>query len=352
MDTPPDLPELYAEVIVDSFANVHGGRKQSEALLYFANLGAHYQFDSGLFLTGELWLTDNQSISDIVGDEQGISSIEASEAGLHIGQLAVGFESQSVSVLLGVYDINYYFDVLESANLFVHSAFGMGSVFGISGPNGPSTYPQPGLTGRVGYRWDNHFLQVAMADGEPGDPLFYYHTASQEEKRINLMLVGEYNYETDNSKIIAGWWGYNDDSVVLENAGTANGKNTGVYLRGEYNFNPGSHSNNFTLFSRIGTGASKFNFFDEFYSVGITMNSDLISIADEQMGLAIAHARTSDKRMPQYGSAETALELTYSLAFHNGFTLQPSLQWIGSPGAAKGASDAIICGLRFSWSAP
>ena len=93
MELPANTPDVYAEVIVDSFASLHGGRKRSSALLYFANLGAQYQFDSGFSFQGELWLTDNQSISDVVGDEQGISNIEASEAGVHIGTLALGYNT-------------------------------------------------------------------------------------------------------------------------------------------------------------------------------------------------------------------------------------------------------------------
>lgn len=348
MDSPANTPDIYAEVIIDSFASLHGGRKRSSALLYFANLGAQYRFDSGLSLQGELWLTDNQSISDVVGDEQGVSNIEASEAGVHIGTLALGYATSSFSALVGVYDINYHFDVLESANLFVHSAFGMGSVFGISGPNGPSTYPQPGLTAKFGYHRGNHSMQFALADGEPGDPLFYYHTAAQEEKRINLLVVTEYAYETAQHKLLAGWWGYNDDSVVLQNAGASRGKNTGLYLRIEHRFAAGPAEHQLTVFGRAGVGASKFNFFDEFYSVGLQASGKLWGFGDEKFGLAIAHARTSDVRSPEYGSDETALELTYSASFDNGLAVQPSLQWIGSPGAAREAKDAVILGVRFS----
>ena len=350
MDLPANTPDIYAEVIVDSFASLHGGRKRSSALLYFANLGAQYQFDSGFSFQGELWLTDNQSISDVVGDEQGISNIEASEAGVHIGTLALGYQTSSFSALVGVYDINYHFDVLQSANLFVHSAFGMGSVFGISGPNGPSTYPQPGLTAKFGYQRGKHSVQFAVADGEPGDPLFYYHTASQEEKRINLLVVTEYAYESAQSKLLAGWWGYNDDSVVLQNAGASRGKNNGFYLRSEHRFKPLPSEHQITVFGRAGVGASKFNFFDEFYSVGLQVSGELWSVGDEKFGLAIAHARTSDVRSPEYGSDETALELTYAVTLNNGLTVQPSLQWIGSPGAAREADDAVVSGIRLSWS--
>lgn len=298
--------------------------------------------------SGELWLTVNQSISDIIGDEQGVSNIEASEAGLHIGMLAVGYDAQSFSVLVGVYDINYYFDVLDSAKLFVHSAFGMGSVFSISGPNGPSTYPLPGLTATVGFHRGHHSMQFAIADGEPGDPLFYYHTASQEEKRINLMAVSEYRYQTGATTLLLGWWGYNDDSVVLQNDESGSGKNTGIYLRAEECFTDVPLGQVITVFGRAGVGASKFNFFDEFYSVGMTVEGPVFGLMKEQFGLAIAHARTSDKQLPEYGSAETALELTYSATWQTGLAIQPSLQWIGSPGAAQDASDAIVFGLRFS----
>ena len=350
MDLSDSPPDIYTEVIVDSFANIHGGRQRSEALLYFANFGIRYETQFGFSLHSELWLTDNQSISDIVGDEQGVSNIEASEAGLHIGMLAAGYHTRSWSWLIGVYDINYYFDVLDSANLFVHSAFGMGSVFGISGPNGPSTYPQPGLTAKLGYQRGKHSVQFAIADGEPGDPIFYYHTAAQEEKRINLLVVAEYAYESAQSKWLAGWWGYNDDSVVLQNAGASRGKNNGFYLRTEHRFEPSPSDYQITVFGRAGVGASKFNFFDEFYSVGLQVSGELWGFGDDQFGLAIAHARTSDARSPEYGSDETALELTYAATFNNGMTVQPSLQWIGSPGAAREANDAVVLGLRLSWS--
>ena len=76
----------------------------------------------------------------------------------------------------------------------------------------------------------------------------------------------------------------------------------------------------------------------------------MVSVGDEKFGLAIAHARTSDVRSPEYGSDETALELTYAVTLNNGLTVQPSLQWIGSPGAAREADDAVVSGLRLSWS--
>ena len=103
------------------------------------------------------------------------------------------------------------------------------------------------------------------------------------------------------------------------------------------------------MFGRAGVGASKFNFFDEFYSVGLQVSGALWGVGNEKFGLAIAHARTSDVRSPEYGSDETALELTYAVTLNNGLTVQPSLQWIGSPGAAREADDAVVSGLRCSW---
>lgn len=349
MDTLAAPPEFYAEVIVDSFANLHGGRKRDSSLLYFANLGTQFKTKSAINFKGELWLTDNQSISDFVGDEQGVSNIEASDAGIHIGMLAIGYETQSLSVLFGVYDINYYFDVLESANLFVHSAFGMGSVFGNSGPNGPSTYPQPGLTGMVEYRHNNHSIQFAVADGEPGEPLFAYHTAIEDEKHINVLVVAQYRYENDNSTLLVGGWRYNDDSVTLENAGEAKSKNNGFYVRAEHHLSTLSTAYDISLFGRVGAGASRFNFFDEFYSVGLTVEGAVFGFINETMGLAIAHARTSDVIRPNFGSEETALEISYSATLEHGLAIQPSLQWIGSPGASKDAHDAVLLGVRFRW---
>ena len=167
-DALPNDTEIYAEVVVDSFANVKGGIDRSSALLYYSAFGVEYAFDPSFKLHSEVWLTDNHSVSELVGDEQGVSNIEANSAGLHWGKLALEFSREHLSVLFGIYDINYEFDVLESANLFVQSAFGMGTVFGVSGPNGPGTYPAPGITARFAYYQGNHTAKFAITDGTRG----------------------------------------------------------------------------------------------------------------------------------------------------------------------------------------
>jgi porin len=121
-------------------------------------------------------------------------------------------------------------------------------------------------------------------------------------------------------------------------------------LRTEHRFRPLASEHQITVFGRAGVGASKFNFFDEFYSVGLQVSGELWGFGDEKFGLAIAHARTSDVRSEEYGNDETALELTSATTFNTGLAVQPSLQWIGSPGAARDAHDAVVLGLRFSWS--
>lgn len=340
-DALPNDTEIYAEVVVDSFANVKGGIDRSSALLYYSAFGVEYAFNPSFKLHSEVWLTDNHSVSELVGDEQGVSNIEANSAGLHWGKLALEFSREHLSVLFGIYDINYEFDVLESANLFVQSAFGMGTVFGVSGPNGPGTYPAPGVTARFAYYQGNHTAKFAITDGAPGSPGLSYRQPSEQPDKTNLLLTGEYQYQDTSTRLLLGWWGYTDDSTYLNSVQSTGQRNDGWYLRGEHTFN------DITLFGRVGAGASSFNFFDEFYSVGVTGNAGLIGRADDSWGMAWAHAKVSENAEQPLASGESVIEVTYSVAVNDYLSIQPNIQWIGSPGASLTTDDAVLLGLRF-----
>lgn len=67
--------------------------------------------------------------------ETGVRATRLYEAWLETGLGERG------SLRAGLYDLTSEFDVLETANLFIHSAHGIGSDIGLSGLNGPSIFP-------------------------------------------------------------------------------------------------------------------------------------------------------------------------------------------------------------------
>lgn len=60
--------------------------------------------------------------------------------------------SGRLAVLVGLYDLNFELEVIPSAGLFLHSSFGIGPDFGLSGKNGPSIFPYTALGTRVEYK--------------------------------------------------------------------------------------------------------------------------------------------------------------------------------------------------------
>jgi carbohydrate-selective porin OprB len=109
--------------------------------------------------------------STLVGDAQVTSNIEAPlswrlyEAWL---QQTLGTRA---SVLVGLYDLNAEFDVNRTGSLFLNSAHGIGTPFGLSGRNGPSIFPVTSLAVRARVRVARRgHVQAAVLDGVPGDP--------------------------------------------------------------------------------------------------------------------------------------------------------------------------------------
>ena len=75
------------------------------------------------------------------------------------------------SLLLGLYDLNSEFDVIETAGLFLNSSFGIGAEYGSSGRNGPSIFPATSFGARLsGQPVQSLFIRGAVLDGVPGDP--------------------------------------------------------------------------------------------------------------------------------------------------------------------------------------
>lgn len=340
-DALPNETEIYAEVVVDSFANVQGGLDESSALLYYSAFGIEYSITPNITLHSEIWLTDNNSASDLVGDEQGVSNIEANSAGLRWGKLALEYRNEYVSALFGIYDLNYDFDVIESSNLFVQSAFGMGSVFGLSGPNGPGTYPAPGVTAKFAYFSGDHTVKLAFTDGSPASPPLYFRKPSSQPNKTPILTTAEYEYQSDTTRVLLGWWQYSDDTTYLDALVSTEQRNAGWYLRGEQVFD------DVTVFGRVGAGASAFNFFDEFYAVGLTADANVINRPADSWGIAWAYAKVSEFAERPVSGGESVVEFTYSAAVNDYLSVQPNIQWIGSPGASRSIEDTVLLGMRF-----
>jgi len=115
---------------------------------------------------------NGKSISDLAGDTQAVSNIEAGTQAFRLYEAWIDQKiGDRLSVKAGLYDLNSEFDALDAAGLFVSSPHGIGTDFAQSGQNGPSIFPSTSLAARV--QWapaEGWVVRAAVLDGVPGDP--------------------------------------------------------------------------------------------------------------------------------------------------------------------------------------
>ena len=73
--------------------------------------------------------------------------------------------------------------------------------------------------------------------------------------------------------------------------------------------------------------------------VGLVPGRDIDTAA-----LGLSHAHISGDLPGR--STETVVELAYEYVMSDDFTIQPSVQWVGDPGATGELDEALVLGLR------
>src|SRR5438445_5871667 len=97
--------------------------------------------------------THGAAPSDLVGDVQGVSNLEAPAAvRLAEAWLQQNLLDNRLSWLVGRYDLNTEFYRLQSGALFINSSFGIGPEFAHSGVAGPSIFPNTAVGTRVDFK--------------------------------------------------------------------------------------------------------------------------------------------------------------------------------------------------------
>lgn len=353
--SPFDFGVLYTSEI---WRNVSGGREQGS--VYLDNLDATLEIDAErLFgwrgtrvLLYGLYNNGRSLSGEKVGDLQVVSNIET---GVEAARLYEAWIETPVtdrgSLLVGLYDLNREFDVLESAVRFINSAHGIGTDFGQSGRNGPSIFPVTSLALRFAWQWNDRIRwRAAVLDGVPGDPDDPGATTIDLGGGDGALLVGEIEWAQQGRRLLAGAWGYTADfprwpdpaAPGPTRRGDGNG---GLYLRGETPLGAGGA----TLFARVGVADGDYNPFSGFLGAGVEWAGSIAARPQDSFGIAIALAETSNayRRAFDAEPREFKLEMTYRMPIGERITLQPDLQYIRNPGLDPTLDDAWAIGLRF-----
>ena len=295
----------------------------------------------------------------IVGDLQVVSNIETGVQAVRFFEAWFRFRlGRRSEMLVGLYDLNSEFDVLDASQLFIGSAHGIGTDISQAGLNGPSIFPVSALALRISKQFNHRWTaRAAVLDGVPGDPEDPKATSIRLSSDEGALLIGEVERATYTDRLLLGAWAYSakfgaDPFDLSQDEIAAKRGNFGFYVRGEKTLYV--DASELSVFGRLGYAHGDFNVFDYFASAGLTWRGMLHGRPDDQIGLAFAWAETSSNVLDladELGVGaeprEVIVELTYRAPISEMIAIQPSLHYVINPGLDPSLDNALAVGLRF-----
>lgn len=291
--------------------------------------------------------------TQMVGDAQGTSNIEAPNTiKLYEAWYQQNLFEDTLSIKMGLYDLNSEFDVIETAGLFFNSSHGIGVDYSQSGENAPSIFPTTSLALRVFLQIAEHFyIQAAVLDGVPGDV--------DDAKGTHIILnrdalfAGEIGFTTNESfyaKIAVGAWYYTALFEEIFDNKNQRG-NQGFYILGEMTlFQEQDPQQGLAIFARFGMADEDVNQFKYYNGAGFVYTGLFTGRDNDQIGIAVAIAYNGQDFIDAQGGnvddLEANLELTYFAEITPWFSLQPDLQLVINPGTNPNLDNALVFAMR------
>lgn len=351
--------ELGAAQVIDVLSVVDGGLDEGGALLQKFDLLADWStpgFEAHLDLQ---YVSGDAPSAGLIGDAQVVSNIEA-PAALRILEAwgAWSLAGDHAGLKAGLIDLNSEFDVQDVGLVFLNSSHGVGPDFSQTGLNGPSIFPNTSLavTGfaRFGEGWT---VRAGVFDGVPGDPDDPTRTLIRLSAEEGALVVAEVEKDFgERARLTLGGWAYTAAFDAIERTAPGGSparlrSNRGAYaiLEGQLTREVGDPDQGLSAWMRIGVANAELNPLGAYLGGGVAYTGVLRG--DDQLGLAIAHARFGGPARRSFGleAAETVAELTWSLPLNDNLAVQPDVQYVWNPGGDPAIPDALIVGVRFSW---
>lgn len=368
--------DVTVEYKADFWRNAKGGIKRGNS--YLDNLDVKFDLD-GEKLFG---ITGNQSLVSFVnnngnkpnerqiGSTQGIDNIETGTNTFKLYELWTqqSFLDDSVSVLVGLHDLNAEFMVNDMTANFIKPTFQVNQEFAQTGRNGPSIFPNTSVAGRVKYMpTQESYIMAAAFDGVAGNPDRPHKTHIDFEKGDGLLWIAEAGLtpkaadqgdDTPN-KFAIGAWTYTkqfDDLVEVDSAGNpVKHRSQGVYLLSSYQFYHDAHAgHDVGAFFRAGTGDADVGQVEWFYAAGLVGNGWMPTRPDSEIGLGFTQSYNGDKYINSLAAAGTradrneyGVDVYYRDTLFQGISVQPSYQYVMNPGSDPTIRNASVFGVRF-----
>lgn len=326
--------------------------------------------------------------SERVGDAQVTDNIEApSAAKLFEVWWQRAFFDERASFLVGLYDVNSEFYVVESAELFMNSSFGIGPELALSGRNGPSIFPNTALAVRLKVEpRPGYAFTAAVMDGDPGaaagthihlnaaDGVFFIAQVSRSWSRrgqegadeslaptLRRRVGRTIDQSPEYLKLTLGTWLYSQEQIdfapsIVSRQPVLKTGHPGLYLLAEFDATALSRldARGLSTFLQLGWSDGDVGPLVGYTGAGVVYTGLIPFRPIDTLGLAAAIAyngsgfdvvsRVEGER-PAFG--EATLELTYRAYPARWFSVQADLQYVIHPGGLESRPDALVAGLRF-----
>jgi len=344
--------------IADVMSNLSGGLETGSR--YMDNLDLSLEVDAEramgwngatLFLYG-VYNNGKALSGDLVGDAQALSSIETGVEAARLLEAWIDqrFLDDRASIRVGLYDLNSEFDVIDTADLFLHAAQTTTFALAQSGEAGPSIFPVTSLAARAEFRLtDALLLRTAVLDGVPGDPDHPKRTAVKLGDGDGALLVSELEYGAGSMRAAAGYWRYTARFEDLETGRLRRG-NDGIYalVEGRVYEDPDDPRRGLALYAHGGWASAGVNPFKYSLAAGAVYTGILPAGPEDDLGLSVAWVESGGpyKRADDALKREVAFELTYRARINDMIAIQPDIQYVINPGVAPDVKDAFVIGLR------
>ena len=314
--------------------------------------------------------TGGRNPSKYAGAAQAVDNIEAPDT----WKLYEAWYQQQVldgrlSLLLGLYDLNSEFDVIETASLFLQSSHGIGVDYSQSGLNGPSIFPTTSTAARLRFNpTEETYALFAVLDGVAGDPNDSHGTQIIWRGSDGVLLASEAGWiqgsldgagEDRYVKLAFGGWYYTAnfdriDDVNADGDPVRSGGNFGLYGIAEAMlWHEEDRAQGLSGWLRVGGANQHLNPFALYVGAGVVYTGPIPGRDFDQAGFAIANAIAGDDLKDAASAAgaavdgaEVAFELTYKAQLTGWLYVQPDLQYVINPGLSPDLDAALVLGMR------
>ncbi len=356
--------DLFFDYTGEVMSNVSGGDKTGTGYNGLASFGIEADLGQALGWEGVTMRLSGMDlhgsgIDSHVGDMMGVSNIEGyGSVRLYESWVEKSFAAETLHLRLGLLLADEEFSTLNTTDPFLNATFGWPEFISMNTvTTGPAFYI-PALGVRL--LWEPNetwYGQVGVYDGDSfdspvGDDRVNRHGLNLElgngQGTFGMAEVGYRHNQAEDADGLpgmykfGGWWhsGQFDDF----SGGASHGGTQGVYGSAEQMVYREYGDQGLVLFLRVGFAPEDRSEVDTSFQVGASYVGLVPGRDIDTAALGLSHAQISGDLPGR--STETVVELAYEYVMSDDFTIQPSVQWVGDPGATGELDEALVLGLR------